>query len=167
MLNLGDGTDTIVIDDTSFTAGDITLIAVTSAEVLELSSTTAETTIDMNSVSVIDTLKADGAITGTRLVPLMPLPLVAGTAANNAALIINGVESDDTINVSANMTGGVAVLVLLVLLLLQVQLVALVQPVVTFGLNLAVELDGNNAVTIGLDGGITIERSRWCWWCRW
>ena len=64
VVNLGDGTDTIVIDDSTLTAGDITLIkAVTSAEILELSSTTAETTVDMNSVSVINTLKADGAIT--------------------------------------------------------------------------------------------------------
>ena len=106
MSNLGDGTDTIVIDDSTLTAGDITLIkAVTSAEILELSSTTAETTVDMNSVSVIDTLKADGAITDAT--GANGAAGIAGTAANNAALIINGVESDETINVSANMTGGV------------------------------------------------------------
>ena len=67
-------------------------------------------------------------------------------AANNAALIINGVESDDTINVSANMMlrgiGG------------QVANAAnnsantgVVGGQGSNGLNLAVELDGgNNAV---------------------
>jgi len=157
VVNLGDGTDTIVIDDATLSAGDITLIkAVTSAEVLELSSTTAETTVDMNTVSVIDTLKADGAITDAT--GANGGAGIAGVAANNAALIINGVESTDIINVSANMTGGAGGIGGQIANAANSSAnTGVVGGVGSNGVNLAVELDGGtNAVTIGLDGGITI-----------
>jgi hypothetical protein len=155
VVSLGDGTDTISITDTSLSAGDITLIkAVTSAEVLALQTTTAESTYDLNTISVINTLRFDGAITDA--VGATGGAGIAGTAADNAALILAGIESDDVITISANMTGGAGG---------NGGTGNTADPGTDGGnganasaaISLAVDVDGGqNAVTLNLDGGITL-----------
>ena len=109
--NLGSGTNTLVIDDTSLTAQDILDInAVTGITNLELSTTTAESAYDGKDIG-IDSFIFAGAITdaagadggagaeagdaGT-----------AGTAANNQALSLTGVEAGDVFKIKENITGG-------------------------------------------------------------
>ena len=109
--DLGAGTNTLVVDDTSLTAGDITTIAaVGGVSKLEFSTTTAESTYDANAIGTIndfilsgaitDAVGADGANGGAGTAG------AAGTAANNQALSLTGIEDGDKFTINENITGG-------------------------------------------------------------
>jgi S-layer protein len=103
--DFGLGTDTLVIDDATLSTADISIIkAVKNVDVLEITSTTAETTVDFADVNTINAFSFSGAITD--LVGADGNAGANGAAADNAALILTGVENSDTFTVSANKTGG-------------------------------------------------------------
>jgi S-layer protein len=103
--DFGLGTDTLVIDDATLSTADISIIkAVKNVDVLEIISTTAETTVDFADVNTINAFSFSGAITD--LVGADGNAGANGAAADNAALILTGVENSDTFTVSANKTGG-------------------------------------------------------------
>ena len=144
-VNGGDGTDTLAIADTTISAALQTAIrAATSIEKLE-STTSTVATIDFKNISTIDTFRFATATTGT-----------AGTAANTSAptagtdsLSLTGVESGDTIELAADITGGVG---------------GATTGSGNFnggagadGIQITNELDGgSNSVTISLGGGVTV-----------
>lgn len=113
-VNLGSGTNTLAIADSTLTAADITNIkAVTGVGVLELTTTTAESAVDANAVGTIDAFKTTGAITDAAgaagaAVADGDAQTVGnnGTAADNQAFSFTGIESGDSLSVEANLTGG-------------------------------------------------------------
>ncbi|MDC0538440.1 hypothetical protein OAO37_08970 [Planktomarina temperata] len=107
--DLGTGTNTLAIDDTSLTAGDITNIkSVNGVSTLEFTTTTAESTYDANAIGTINTFVLSGAITDAAGAAGTAGETTSnGTAANNQALSLTGVEAGDTFTLKENVTGGV------------------------------------------------------------
>ena len=110
--DLGAGTNTLAIDDASLTAGDITNIkSVTGVDVLELTSTTAESTYDANAIGTLNTFVLSGAITDAAGAAGDAQSAGeagnAGAAANNQALSLTGIEDGDKFTLNENVTGGV------------------------------------------------------------
>ena len=106
--NLGSGTNTLVVDDTELTAQDILDInAVTGVSTLELSTTTAESDYDAEAVGAIDSFILAGAITDAAGAAGTDGEATSnGTAADNQALALTGIENGDTFTIRENLTGG-------------------------------------------------------------
>jgi len=106
-INLGTGTDTIAVTDSTFTADDISLIKteLTSAEKIEITTslgTGATGSYSYADIVVINELVFTGSAQGTA-----GAGSSAGSAATGGMIVsLSGVESGDILTVSADLTGG-------------------------------------------------------------
>jgi len=99
-INLGSGTDTVAVSDTSFDATDLLLIRneLSTVETLEFYSELTNTaTYDLADISTISSFKLSGTGAGSA---------AATASASTVLLAITGVEAGDTLTFSKSYTGS-------------------------------------------------------------
>ena len=105
-ISLGAGTDIAAVSNSSFTSAEITLIKaeLTTAEVVELYTNLASASYSFSDISIINNLLFTGTNVGTAGATGADTATAGG--AGGVTIALTGLESGDSITVSANTTGG-------------------------------------------------------------
>jgi len=150
-LDAGSGTDRLAVTDSSFTAGDLAIIAsdARTFETIELTSNIASGTFDFADISIISSLRFSGTNTGTAA-----SATTGSGAIGSTTLTITGVESGDSITFAASSTGGAGAATL-------ASGVSGATGIASGNGGVAIALtakvdDGSNSITLTLAGGVTI-----------